>query len=163
MLRTARLSCVVLLLAATQLACGEPEPDASQVLEPVEVITGWLDKGIVNGQNKLVPTISFKIRNKSDQPISSVQLNAVFRVVGDPEELGARLVRGIPGAGLMPKTTTANFVLSSDLGYTSEGSRVQMLQNSQFRDAQVELFAKHGSRQWVKLAERKIDRQLLEQ
>jgi len=162
MLRTARLTCVV-LLAAVQIACGASEPDAAQALEATNVITGWLDRGIVNGQNKLVPTISFKIRNKANAPISSVQLNSVFRVIGDHEELGARLVRGIDASGLQPKHETPNFVLSSDLGYTSEGSRVQMLQNAKFNDAQVELFAKHGSRQWVKLGEYKIDRQLLQQ
>jgi hypothetical protein len=38
-----------------------------------------------------------------------------------------------------------------------------MLQNSQFVDARVEIFGKHGRRQWVKIGEYQIDRQLLTQ
>ena len=51
--------------------------------------------------------------------------------------------------------------MRSLLGYTGEQPRNQMLQHTQFKDVQVELFAKHGSDQWVKLAQYKIDRQLL--
>jgi hypothetical protein len=36
-----------------------------------------------------------------------------------------------------------------------------MLSNSQFVDARVEVFAKHGSATWAKLAEFPIERQLL--
>jgi hypothetical protein len=157
------LACLGFLLVVSLSACSRPDVDLTQAVEPVEVITGWLDKGIVNGQNKLVPTISFKLRSKASETTSNVQVNAVFRVIGDPQELGSRLIRAIDSNGLDPKQATANFVLSSDLGYTSEGSRVQMLQNSQFKDAQVELFAKHAGQQWVKLGEYKISRQLLEQ
>ena len=54
-------------------------------------------------------------------------------------------------------------MLRSDLGYTSEAPRMTMLQNSQFKDAQVQVYAKHGSQQWVRLAEYTIQRQLLTQ
>jgi hypothetical protein len=151
---------LVLLLAAGTSACGRDEPDAKAALQVIEVTTGWLDRGIVNGQNKLVPTIAFRVRNGADRPISSVQVNAVFRIVNDTEELGARLVRAIERP-LDPGGTVGPFVLSSELGYTSEASRVEMLRNSNFRDAKVDVFAKHGSRQWVKLMETTIQRQLL--
>jgi hypothetical protein len=36
-----------------------------------------------------------------------------------------------------------------------------MLQNKEFVDARVEIFGKHGSRNWVKMGEYPIDRQLL--
>ena len=59
-----------------------------------------------------------------------------------------------PGASLGP------FNLSSDLGYSSPAARTQMLQHSMFKDAKVELFVKQGSRQWTRLGEYRIDRQL---
>jgi hypothetical protein len=155
-----RAIALLALVSGLSLACGPAEPDAKQALELTEVVTGWLDRGIVHGQNKLVPTISFRVRNRADRPISSVQINAVFRIVKDTEELGAKLVRGI-GRPLDPGGSVGPFVLSSELGYTSEASRVQMLQNANFRDAKVEVFAKHGSRQWVKLADLTVQRQLL--
>jgi hypothetical protein len=36
-----------------------------------------------------------------------------------------------------------------------------MLSHSQFRDAKVEVFGKHGSAQWVRLGEYPIERRLL--
>jgi hypothetical protein len=36
-----------------------------------------------------------------------------------------------------------------------------MLENRLFVDAKVEIFAKHGSRQWVKIAEYPIERRLI--
>ena len=38
-----------------------------------------------------------------------------------------------------------------------------MLKNSQFVDAQVQVFAKHGGNQWTKLGEWRIERDLLTQ
>ena len=158
------LALVLGLSAPMALAgCRSSEPEASTALQVTDVVTGWFDAGIVNGQNKLVPTISFRLKNSADRPISSVDINSVFRVIGDEEQLGSKYVHGIDRNGLAPGGTVGPFVLRSDLGYTSEGSRLQMLQNSQFKDAQVQVYAKHGSSQWVRLAEITIQRQLLTQ
>jgi hypothetical protein len=153
---------VPLALGATLASsCGRDEPELKAALQVTDVVTGWFDVGIVNGQNKLVPTITFRLKNVADRSISRVDLNAVFRVVNDPEQLGSRFVKGIDRNGLAPGAFAGPFVLRSELGYTSEAARTQMLQNSQFKDAQVELFAKHSSDQWAKLLERVIQRQLL--
>ena len=150
----------VLALATLGGASCRSEPDVMQAISVTDVVTGWLDKGIVDGQNKLVPTISLRIRNGSDRPLSYLQLNAVFRIVDDTEELGSKVVRATEGSQLEPGRTVGPFNLSSDLGYSSPASRTQMLQHSQFRDAKVDLFIKHGSRQWVRLGEYRIARQL---
>lgn len=158
----AAVALVLVAMAATLPSrCGRAEPDVKVAIELIDVVTGWYDAGVVNGQNKLVPMISFRIRNKADRPISGVDLNAVFRLINDPEELGAQLVRGIDRSGLPPQGVAGPFVMRSHLGYTGEQARVQMLQHSQFKDAQVEIFAKHGSGLPTKLAEYKIARQLL--
>ena len=67
-----------------------------------DVKTGYDDGGRASGQNRLLPTIAFKVRNKAGRLIHSVQFNAVFRVIGDPEELGAQLIQGIGYSGLPP-------------------------------------------------------------
>ena len=47
-------------------------------------------------------------------------------------------------------------------GYTgSDQSRQEMLQNSHFVDAKVELFAKYASTQWVRIGTYPIERKLL--
>jgi hypothetical protein len=141
-------------------ACSRP-PDAQKVLQVTDLTTGWYDAGIVNGKNKLVPTVSFRVKNVGTSTVKYVQLNAVFRVIGDQEELGSMFVKGIGGDGLAAGAHTETYVLRSALGYTGEQPRHEMLDHSGFRDAKVEIFAKPGSSQWVKLAEHTVARQLL--
>ena len=152
---------LVLLLAglAGSTSCRS-EPDAKAALKVTDVVTGWLDKGIVGGQNKLVPTISLKIRNGADRSLSYLQINAVFRIVGDTEELGSKVIWATHGEAMDPGASLGPFNLSSDLGYSSPAARTQMLQHSMFKDAQVELFVKQGSGQWARLGAYRIDRQL---
>ena len=151
-------ACVVLLLLVTGCRAREVEKD----LSITDVHTGWYDAGIVNGQNKLVPSISLKLKNVSPEQIARVQINAVFkRLDGENKEWDAHLVRGIGPEGIAPGAKGGELVLRSDRGYTGQQSRLQMLQNREFIDAKVEIFGKHGSRFWVKLGEFKIDRQLL--
>ena len=85
----------------------------------------------------------------------------MFRVVGEDEELGSQLIRGIDRDGLDPGATTDRFVLRSTFGYTGEQARIEMFQHQSFQDVQVELFGKAGGDQWVKLAEYVVERQLV--
>lgn len=153
------------ICAVVQSGCGSGEPPADKVLKIEEVVTGWLDDGIVDDgsgkQNKLVPTISYKVKNTGQRSVSYVSFNAVFKVIDDPEELGSALLKGIDRNGLPPGQTAGPFVARSALGYTSPAPRMQMLQHSQFKDAQVELFTKHRSSGWIKIGQFKIQRQVL--
>ena len=158
-MRRAWLLLVLLAGLAGSTSCGA-EPDASQSLKVTDVVTGWLDKGIVDGQNKLVPTISLKVTNAAGQPLSYLQINAVFRIVDDEEELGSKVIWATEGASLPPGGSLGPFNLSSDLGYSSPAPRTQMLQHALFKDAKVDLFVKQRARQWARLGEFRIDRQL---
>ena len=151
------------LAAAVSVSCGASEA-AVAALEPVDVVTGWFDDGIVEGgKNKLVPSVSMKLRNKSDQPIRSIQINAIFRRVGEQEMWGEHFGWAVPREPLAAGATTSTLVMRSALGYTGEQPRMQMLQNREFIDAKVEIYLKQGSRVWTKLAEYPIQRQLLTQ
>jgi hypothetical protein len=156
---TRRLA-LALVPALLLTACESREVEKD--LKIVNVHTGWYDAGIVaGGQNKLVPSVSLELQNISDRAISSVQVQAVFHRVGEQEAWGAHFVRAIDTSGLDAGSTTKPIVLRSSLGYTGSESRLNMLQNSQFVDANVDIFGKHGSRTWVKMGEYQIDRQLL--
>jgi len=157
MLTRAFLICAV-ALAASGCRAREVEKD----LELTDVRTGWYDVGIVDGQNKLVPSVSFTIENISQEAIKNVQLNAVFRRVDTPEQSwGDHLVRAINADGLEPGATGGAIVMRSPLGYTSPEPRLAMLEHSQFVDATVQIFGRHRSRPWAKMGEFTIDRQLL--
>jgi|ERR671925_1272155 hypothetical protein len=151
---------LVLTLALVASSCNRVNP--IDVLEATDVVTGWYDAGILeDGKNKLVPSVSLKLRNKSDQPVGSVQINAVFRRVGEQEMWGEHFSWAIRGEDLSSGASTEPIVLRSNLGYTGEQPRMQMLQNKEFVDAKVDIFLKQGSQSWAKLAEFQIARQLL--
>jgi hypothetical protein len=149
------------LAVALLLPACNRSVDPTTALEPTDVVTGWFDAGIENGKNKLVPSVSLRLRNKADAPVRSVQINAIFRRVNEQEMWGEHFGWAVEREPLQPGQTTQDIVLRSALGYTGEQPRLQLLQHSQFIDAKVELFLKQGSRTWAKLAEFPIDRQLL--
>ena len=151
-----------LAVSSTFLAsCGGPAINLATALQVVEVTSGWYDAGVVNGQNKLVPSIAFRLKNVGPTIPGTTQLNAVFRRVGEPEEWGNAFVRAIDSNGLAGGAMTDQIVLRSEQGYTSDESRSQMLSNRLFVDAKVELFAKFGAAQWNRLGDYAIQRVLL--
>lgn len=155
-----RLAVLPLLAALFLTACESREVEKD--LKIVGVHTGWHDTGgLPGGVNKLVPSISFELENVSNRDIASVQLNAVFRRVGEEHSWGEHYVSGIDADGLAAGSKTESIVLRSTLGYTGPQTREQMLRNREFVDAKVEVFGKHGRRMWVKMAEFQIERELL--
>lgn len=161
MSRTTRPLALV-LFAATLAGCNSVKP--VEVLEPVDVTTGWYDAGILeDGKNKLVPSVSLKLRNKSGEPIDGVQINAIFRRVNEQEMWGEHYGWAVQREALPPGQATKDIVLRSALGYTGEQPRMQILQHKEFVDAKVEVYLKKGSQVWAKLGEFPIERQLLTQ
>jgi hypothetical protein len=151
-------------LLTLSLAGCERGIQVEKALKVADVHTGWYDAGIQpDGKNKLVPTVSLRLQNVSPEPVASVQVNAVFRRVGEAEAWGDHYARAIGPNGLPPGATTNPLVLRSTFGYTGEQARLAMLNNREFVDAKVEIFGRHGSRNWVKIGEYQIDRQLLTQ
>jgi hypothetical protein len=159
-MRVLARGCLVLALASA--ACG-PTVDLTKTLQIDVLTTGWFDAGIVNGQNKLVPAARVTVKNNSDQGLVQLQLNTLFRRATDAEEWGSAFITAAGSDGLSPGATAGPFLLKSQNGYTgSDQSRQEMLKNSQFVDAKMQLFAKYGSVQWVRMGEYPITRQLLE-
>lgn len=152
--------CLVALLPALLLTACESR-EVERDLRIVNLQTGWFDAGIVDGQNKLVPSVSLALQNVSDREIANVQLNAVFRRVDEELSWGDHFVRAIDADALAAGATSDPIVLRSNFGYTGTQARVTMLQNREFVDATVEVFGRHGRRNWVKMGEFQIERNLL--
>ena len=147
------------LFAAT--ACG-PTVDLSKSLEVQDVSTGWLDAGPSDaGQNKLVPVVRFKLKNASDQKLPVLQVNAVFRPVNEEKEWGTRFQSVTGSEGLSAGATTEMLTVRSDHGVTGTDPKPDLLKNSHFVDARVQLYAKYGSLSWVRIYETPVTRQLI--
>jgi hypothetical protein len=154
-----RSAIVVALLAAT--ACA-PTVDLAKSLEVQDVSTGWLDAGLSDtGENKLVPFVRFKLKNASDQKLPVLQVNAVFRPVNEEKEWGTRFQSVTGSEGLSAGATTEVLTVRSDHGVTGTDPKPDLLKNSHFVDARVQLYAKYGSLSWVRIYETPVTRQLL--
>jgi len=153
---------LLVLLSVVSVAGCAPPVDLTRGLQVTIVNSGWFDAGIVNGQNKLVPTVIFTLKNLSDQKLVTLQINAIFRRVSENDEWGSAFMTVAGSGGLPPSADTQPLTAKSQLGYTgTEQSRQEMLQNSHFVDAKVELFAKYASTQWARVGTYTIKRQLL--
>jgi len=115
---------------------------------------------MVDGKHKIVPAATFVLKNVSDQKLGLVQVNAVFRQIGDPKEWSSAYV---PNAAreLAPGASTGPITVRGEKGYTSEDPAESMLHNAQFVDATLELLVRSGSSGWAKLGDYPIDRKLI--
>ncbi len=148
-----------LFVGLTLASACAPRVDLKQTLQVTDVSTGWYDVGVVEGKNKLVPSVTFKLKRPSDVKLSSVSLNVVFRKdTGEAHDdvFVQRVAFGDTGE-------TAPTMVRATAGYTGDPpqSRADMLKNSQFHDMDAEIFARQSSSQWVSLHTVRIVRQLI--
>jgi hypothetical protein len=147
-------------LSTLSIGCG-PAVDLTKGLQVLQVSGGWRDAGIVNGNNKLVPSVTFQLHNVSDQTLGTLQVNVTFHRVNEKDEWGSGFKTITGSEGLAAGATTPPITVTSQLGYTGSEPRLQIMKNSRFVDAIVVVFAKYGSIQWTRLGEYPITRQLL--
>ena len=153
---------VLLIVSLFALPACRGTADLKSAARITDVTTGWFDAGVTeDGKNKLVPSISFRLRNAASQPLGSVQCNLLFKRMIDKEEWTTSFIRAVGPDGLAPGAATDQIVVRAQQGYTGTQPRVSMLQNAQFIDFKVEVFGKQGPSTWIKLGEFPIQRQLL--
>ncbi len=154
------LACCVAVLALSS-GCSDPV-DLKQAVEVVEVSSGWFDAGVVEGKNKIVPSVSFRLRKKSNAEMRPLALNLVFNNAdGSPSSFEDIYLARVPFEGGQTELITAR----SKNGYTAEPpqTRADMLKNSAFHDVAIQIFAKQSSAQWVELQRVTVQRQILTQ
>lgn len=166
-----RILLPALVLAVLTPGCSRPI-DLTQVLQITDLSGGYRDAGIVGGRNKLVPTVTFKLKKSIDDSIRPLSLNVAFKRLpqagaavppGSPAEtdLDETYVQSVPFEG----NQSAPVIIQSKTGYTGDApqSRAEMLKNSQFQDVRVHIFAKHSASQWIEIGTFDIPRQVLAQ
>ena len=162
--RFSGVSLLLVALAASAASCHR-SVDIKQSLEVVDASSGWFDAGIVEGKNKIVPSVTFKLRKKPGANLSVIALNIAFRYVPPP---GSNVEEPwedffVQRAEFKNGNETDPLVVRLPNGYTGEPpqSRLEMLKNSQFRDVRARIFAKYSSSQWVEIGAVDVQRQLL--
>jgi hypothetical protein len=133
-----RMALVVTMLVTA--ACSKPV-DMTQAIQVDVATSGWRVAGVVDGKNKIVPS-------------------AVFRLASTNAEIGADFRPVSLSGGLPASASTQKITLKAALGYTGTDPVDELLNNSHFSDAKVEVFVKAGSGQWTRIGEYPIARQL---
>ena len=166
-----RILAPALVLTLLSAGCSRPI-DLKQTLQIADLSGGFFDAGIVDGRNKLIPSLTFRLKKSTDSTISPLSLNVVFKKLppkgvavapGSPaeEDWDEAFVQNVPFEG----NQTALITIRPKAGYTGDPpqSRADILKHSRFQDVRVHLFAKHSASQWVEIGTFDIPRQVLAQ
>jgi len=148
------------LVACAAAGCA-PAADLTK-LEITETFSGWYDFGVVAGLNKLVPSISFRLKNNGSQPVDTVQLTVSFWQEGRDGEQDSAEVKGIGAEAVAPGASSEPILVRSTVGYTTSGARAEIFTNPEYKDWIVKIFAKRGGK-IVPIGEMKIDRRIIPQ
>jgi hypothetical protein len=163
----------VLLLPVALLgaACFKPV-DLKQALQVTDVVTGYHDAGVVGGKNKIVPSITFRLKKNTSDSLRPLSLNVAFKQFppagtnvppGSPTEADwdDKFIQSVP----FDDDVTKPLTFHAESGYTADPpqTRADILKHRLFQDVRVHVFAKHSASQWVEIAAFDIPRQLLAQ
>ena len=157
-----RLPAVAVLAASLVVAGCDGTPDLTKALAVTDVLTGWYDNGVKDGQNHLLPSITYRLKNASDQSIYGVQLTVAFWREGEDGEWNSREVTGIGGTPLPAGQSTDSITVRASFGHTTEMARAEIFTNSLYKDVVVKMFAKRGGRIFA-IGEFKVDRRIIPQ
>ncbi len=137
-------------------------PDLSKALAVTDVLSGWYDNGIKDGQNHLLPSITFRLKNASDTSIYGVQLTVAFWREGEDGEWDSRQISGIGGTALPAGQSTEPLTVRASVGHIAEMARAEIFTSSLYKDVVVRIFAKRGGRIFS-LGEFKVERRIIPQ
>jgi hypothetical protein len=151
------------LVIAGFVASGcSPSIDVKQVVQIVEPTGGWYDAGIKDGKNKLTPSVTFRVKKLTDDPVRPLSLNLAFKKITPKgeEDFDDFYVQSVT---FTDGNMSAPLTVRTETGYTGDPpqTRAQMLQHKDFQDLRVVFFAKHSSSNWVELSRFDIPRKLL--
>ncbi len=164
-------SVAVLALLVPAWGCSKPT-DLKQALQITDVTSGYADAGIVGGKNKVVPTISFRLKKSVPESLRPLSVNVSFKQLPQP---GTAVPPGSPAENDWDEVYLQNVPFEGDQsqaltfkaknGYTGDPpqSRADILKHRMFQDVRVHVFAKHSASQWVEIATFDVPRQLLAQ
>lgn len=159
-LRLAGTAAVALGLVVYSLL-GSAHVDLATSVRVEDVAGGWSVTTAGDGRTRLLPTVSFQLRNVSTEPLASVQVNVIFRRVGE-QDVWSDVVRyAINTRALASGIATEPIVAQAPIGYTGDDATSTLLNHSEFVDSAVSIYARHGAEGWTYLGEYPLPRQIV--
>jgi hypothetical protein len=155
-----RIIGVLALAMAITAATGCAKPvDVAKAVQVTVVTSGWVTVDTTGDKNKIVPSVTLTLKNASAATLNALQVNAVFRRVSTNDEIASEFRPVSNARGLAAGAASDRIVLRAPLGYTGTDPVDDLLKNSHFVDAKVEVFVKAGPGSWTKVGEYPIARE----
>ena len=155
----AHLHAAVFLAVVAAVGCDSV--DLKTAVQVVDVSSGYFDNGLnPSGQNHLVPSVTFSLRNVSDREVSSVDMIVMYWAQGQDTEQDEALIKVIGGSGLPAGATSDPVVSRSRVGFSLDSPRAELFSHSRFVDWTAKLFLKRGGK-IVPAGEYKIEHRIL--
>ena len=158
-----RSAAALSVLALASVAGGCRDVNVQEAVQVVDLKGGWYDGGIVNGKNRLLPGISFRLEKSPNEDVGSLALNILLKqlVNGAEQEWEDVYLQRVE---FSEGNRTPLLTVRAPNGYVADPpqSRAEMLQHSQFVDARAIIFTRQGST-WIELARYDLPRTLLTQ
>jgi len=142
MLRRAPLLVALCFWLAAGSACG-PEPDLRKSLKLIPTISGYYDDGVLpSGEARLLPSMTFQLKNEGDLPIDHVDLVIAYWEVGADGENDSNQIKGIGSTALAPGQTSEPMTVRASIGYKAFGARADFFTSVRYRGFIIKVFAK---------------------
>lgn len=135
--------------------------DLDEAIEIVDVKTSWVDKYYQPWPPRLVlvPSISFRVKNKTDKPLSYINFNANFRFRDDFENLGDSFLAAIRSDPIPAFGTSDPVHLKCNYGV--EGKTLASFENNPYwKVVVVKLFAQSSGSQFLPLGEWEVSKKI---
>lgn len=150
-------------LLAFQAGCSTMTDSEVKAAMEIELLdTKWVAKEYKvwpNAKLTLVPTVTFRVKNLSPNPLTYVNFNGIFKNREDVENLGDQFLAAIRNKPVLPGDWSEPITLKSNFGV--EGKRLSDFQsNPQWKTYFVKVFAQTKGSRHVLLAEWPVSRKI---
>jgi hypothetical protein len=150
-------------LLAFQAGCKSMSDQEVKAALQIELLdTKWMAKDYKvwpTAKLTLVPTVSFRVKNLSAEPLRYVNFNGIFKNRDDAENLGDQFLAAIRNKPVPPGEWSDPITLKSNFGV--EGKRLSDFQNNpQWKTYHVKVFVQMRGSRHVLLGEWPVSRRI---
>ncbi|HLP44342.1 MAG TPA: hypothetical protein VK469_00240 [Candidatus Kapabacteria bacterium] len=117
---------------------------AKEVAASIEVVwhdTKWVEKESTANEVKVVPSVTFKIKNTGKRPLEYVNLEGVFEIEESGKILSDGAAQAFGDKPLQPGEVSDNILIKAFFGYSGR-SKAGIMENKEWKQIRVKLFAR---------------------
>lgn len=135
---------VVLLAALFYKSVILDTMGAKEVADSIQVVwhdTKWVEKESTPNEVKVVPSITFKIKNTGKRPLEYVNLEGVFEIEENGKVLSDGAAQAFGDKPLQPGETSGDIFIKAFFGYSGR-TKAGIIENKEWKQIRVKLFAR---------------------